>query len=399
MADDLGYECLGCYGGTSYRTPNLDRLADSGLRFRYCFSQPLCTPSRVQLMTGKYNSRNYTAFGVLKKGEKTFGNLFRDAGYKTGIAGKWQLYGSTSQRKLKGSGTLPREAGFDEFCLWQIDRVGSRYADPLLYINNLTPRRLRGEYGPDVFIRFIEDFLTRHRRESFFLYYPMVLPHSPHVPTPDSPEWKTNRHAGNDRFFADMVRYVDKNVGRIIRKLEELGLRERTLVLFTGDNGTNRNIVSMMENRAVRGGKGSTLLTGTHVPLILNWPGHITGGQVSEEYIDFTDFLPTLLEVAGITRPQGFLIDGQSFAPLIYGKHMKGRKWVYSYYNPKWGKFKYARFVYNPFYKLYDDGRFFNLTVDEKETHPVPPDSMSRKEKEIKGEFRKVLDALDRKSR
>jgi len=394
MADDLGYECLGCDGGTSYATPNLDRLADAGLRFRYCFSQPLCTPSRVQLMTGKYNYRNYTAFGILKKGEKTFANIFQEAGYKTGIAGKWQLYGSTDQKALKGTGTLPHEAGFDEFCLWQIDLRGSRYADPIIYYNSLTPDTLTGKYGPDIFMAFIEDFLTRHRQKPFFLYYPMVLPHAPHMPTPDSPEWKTNRYKRDNRFFADMVAYVDKNVGLIIQKLDELGLRSNTLVIFTGDNGTNRAIVSMMGDKAVHGGKGLTLLTGTHVPLIMNWPGHIAGGQVSEKYVDFTDFLPTLLDVADVHKPDDFFTDGHSIARLIEGKHMSGRKWVYCYYDPKWAKFKYARFVYTPFYKLYDDGRFINLTTDEMEKHPLPADSLSNREKRIKKRFMKVLNVL-----
>ena len=394
MADDLGYECLGCDGGTSYQTPQLDKLAATGMRFRYCFSQPLCTPSRVKLMTGKYNSRNYTAFGILKKGEKTFANLFRAAGYKTGIAGKWQLYGSTSQKSLKGTGTLPGEAGFDEFCLWQIDRTGSRYADPVIYHNSLIPDTLKGGYGPDVFMQFIEDFLIRHRHEPFFLYYPMVLPHAPHMPTPDSPEWETNRYQRNNRFFGDMVAYVDKNVGRVIRKLEELGLRSNTLVIFTGDNGTNRHIVSMMGDKAVPGGKGLTLLTGTHVPLILNWPGHIKQGGVMEQYIDFTDFLPTLLEVAGIPKPKDFFTDGHGFARLIEEKNMRGRKWVYCYYDPKWAHFKYARFVYTPFFKLYDDGRFFDLSKDEQEQHPLPSGTMNAKDKRISRKFKKVLNKL-----
>jgi len=394
MADDLGYECLGCDGGISYSTPNLDRLAQTGIRFSYCFSQPLCTPSRVQIMTGKYNNRNYTAFGILKKGEKTFGNFFKDAGYVTGIAGKWQLYGSTSQKKLKGTGTLPRETGFDEYCLWQIDRTGSRYADPVICCNRMTPDTLRNDYGPDVFRRFIEDFLTRHRHDRFFLYYPMVLPHSPHVPTPDSPQWYTDRYIRDNRFFKDMVAYVDKNVGRILQKLNELDLRSNTLVLFTGDNGTNRAIVSMMGNKAVRGGKGLTLLTGTHVPLIVSMPGTIKAGQVSDGYIDFTDFLPTLIEMAGISRPDDFITDGHSFARLLSGKSMRGRKCIYSYYDPKWARFSYARFVYTPGYKLYDDGRFFDLTDDKMEKHPVSRDSLNHKEKRISRRFLKVLNHL-----
>ena len=394
MADDLGYECLGCYGGTSYQTPHLDRLAATGMRFRYCFSQPLCTPSRVKLMTGRYNARNYTAFGILKKGEVTFANLFREAGYRTGIAGKWQLYGSTSQKELRGTGTLPGEAGFEEYCLWQIDKVGSRYPDPVIYRNRLVPDTLRGAYGPDVFTEFALGFLERHKNEPFFLYYPMVLPHSPHLPTPDSPEWTDHRYRRDNRYFADMVAYLDKNVGRIVDRLEQLGLRERTWVIFTGDNGTNRAIVSRMNGKDVHGGKGLTLLTGTHVPLIINRPGVVKPTSVADDYIDFSDFFPTLLEMAGI-RPDSLpRTDGVSFARLLKGKHFRGRKWVYCYYDPHWAKFRYARFVYTPFYKLYDDGRFFNLAEDEGEKHPLPPDSLDRKEETVRKDFLKLLDEL-----
>ena len=117
MADDLGYETLGAYGGTSYLTPNLDRLAEQGMRFDHCFATPLCTPSRVQIMTGKYNNRNYIGFGLLDPSEKTFGHYMQEAGYKTYIAGKWQLLGNQHQQKLAGNkiGTTPEKAGFDDY--------------------------------------------------------------------------------------------------------------------------------------------------------------------------------------------------------------------------------------------------------------------------------------------
>ena len=394
MADDLGYECLGCDGGTSYATPNLDRMAETGIRFLNCFSQPLCTPSRVQIMTGKYNSRNYTDFGILHQGEKTFGTLLKKAGYATAIAGKWQLYGSTGQKELRGTGSLPGETGFDTFCLWQLDKVGSRYADPVIYQNRLTPDTILNAYGPDIFWNFIETFLTNHQKEPFFLYYPMVLPHSPHVPTPATPEWETGRFKHNNLFFKDMVAYMDKNVGRILQKLEDLDLRSNTLVIFIGDNGTNRAIVSMMGQQEVQGGKGLTLLTGTHVPLIVNMPEHVKPGQVTDAYVDFTDFLPTLLEIAGIEKPDDFFMDGSSFAGVLTGAPFQERKWVYSYYDPKWAKFKYARFVYTPEYKLYDNGRFFNLLQDQKELTPLEMDALTPGQREVATTFGKVLEHL-----
>ncbi len=190
MADDLGYECLACNGGESYKTPVLDELAATGIRYTSCFSQPLCTPSRVQIMTGKYNNRNYSDFGILPPGETTFGNLLKEAGYETAIVGKWQLFGSKTDMRVYGQGTYPTNAGFDEYCLWQIDKVGSRYADPLIHWNDSVPKVFENEYGPDVFFRYIDEFLTKKREAPFFLYYPMALPHDPHVPTPDSEEWR-----------------------------------------------------------------------------------------------------------------------------------------------------------------------------------------------------------------
>ena len=125
MADDLGYEALGSYGGAAYATPELDRLAASGVRFTHAYSQPLCSPSRVKIMTGRYNSRNYTYWGILPPGEVTFGHLLRDAGYATFVAGKWQLDGQEPRGNL-GEGQLPDEAGFDEYLLWFVGGKGKR---------------------------------------------------------------------------------------------------------------------------------------------------------------------------------------------------------------------------------------------------------------------------------
>jgi len=137
MADDLGYECLGSYGSTSYKTPVLDELAATGMRFEHCYSQPLCTPSRVKVMTGKYNSRNYTVFGSLDPKETTFAHVLKKSGYATCAAGKWQLYGG-------GSGTSPEQAGFDEHCLWQVKDRGSRYSDPTVLENGTLRKSIKG---------------------------------------------------------------------------------------------------------------------------------------------------------------------------------------------------------------------------------------------------------------
>ena len=155
MADDLGYECLGCYGGTSYKTPRLDELARTGIRFDHAYSQPLCTPTRLQLMTGQYNFRNWQAFGVLPPDETTFGHMMRAAGYKTCIAGKWQLYSYNPpdfEPEWRGKGMRAEDAGFDEYFLWHAEHTedkGSRYADPKILDNGEYLQDTAGKYGPD----------------------------------------------------------------------------------------------------------------------------------------------------------------------------------------------------------------------------------------------------------
>jgi arylsulfatase A-like enzyme len=389
MADDLGYECLACNGGESYQTPELDKLAATGIRYTNCFSQPLCTPSRVEIMTGKYNNRNYTAFGILKAGELTFAHLFKEAGYVTGIAGKWQLYGSTSAGKLQGTGTFPTGAGFDEYCLWQIDKVGSRYADPVIHWNSKEAEVYEGEYGPDIFYRFIDQFLTRNKDKPFFLYYPMVLPHDPHVPTPGSEDWETDRYKKDDRFFADMVRYMDKNVGKVVDKLDELGIRNNTILVFTGDNGTNRRIVSLMNGEEIPGKKGIPVYYGTHVPLIINGGTMIKGGQVRDNLIDFTDFLPSLCRIAGIDMSL-WKGDGKSFGQTLR-KDKEFRRWIYCYYDSGKKQFPLSVFAQNKKFKLYRDGRFFNIEEDHAEKEMLDTSSLTPSENTNRENLMKVL--------
>ncbi|MEX0359720.1 MAG: sulfatase-like hydrolase/transferase, partial [Allomuricauda sp.] len=276
MADDLGYETLGVYGINSYKTPNLDRLAAEGMRFDHCYSTPLCTPSRVQLMTGKYNFRNYIGFGLLDPKEKTFGHYMQEAGYKTLVAGKWQLLGNEHQQTLAGNkvGSLPENAGFDDFCLWQVDQRGSRYKDPLLTIKGEGAKEFKGEFGPDVFVDYINAFMSKNKDNPFFVYYPMVLTHDPFVPTPDNQEFggfDSQSKINDPKYFDEMVGYMDKLVGRIVNATESLGIRENTLILFIGDNGTDRDVTSLINSEPLKGEKGYTTDAGTHVPFIANW--------------------------------------------------------------------------------------------------------------------------------
>lgn len=365
MADDLGFECLSCYGSDSYSTPRLDALAKGGMRFQHMHAQPLCTPTRVQLMTGIYNNRNYLRFGILDPEAKTVAHLLKEAGYKTYIAGKWQLLGG-----LEG----PQHFGFDEYCLWQLNRRPSRYANPGLEINGQQVNFNNGEYGPDIVNDHIIEFIKRHREEPFFVYYPMMLTHGPFDPTPDSPDYdKTATEGpGKPRYFTDMVQYMDKLVGKLLDELEAQGLRDNTLVIFTGDNGTGKPITSQFQGKPYRGGKGSTPDNGTHVPLIVNWPSTLKAGQVSEALVDSTDILPTLTDIAGATVPAELKLDGHSFAPLLKAEEFTPREWSYCWYQPQKGtRAQASQHVRTARYKLYSTGKLYDVFQDLPEQHPL----------------------------
>ena len=371
MADDVGYECFGCYGSEQYRTPHLDRMAAKGTRFEHCYSQPLCTPSRVKIMTGLSNVRNYAGFSILRKDQKTFGHYLQEEGYVTAVAGKWQLYGAEHySEKFRGKGTLPADAGFDHHCLWQVDKLGDRFWKPKLTIDGEEKDYGEDEYGPEIVTDYLAQFMESQSASGkpFFAYYPMILVHSPFVPTPDSESRKSKDKQKN---FEDMVFTMDRLIGRLVKKAEEIGIAENTVFLFTGDNGTHKAITSKLGDRIIRGGKGKTDDSGTRVPLIAYWPETIQPGQVSDVLVDFSDFLPSFLHLAGGVIPGD--LDGRSFVPELRGEAGNPREWMFCYYNPRPESTEPQRFVRDQRWKLYGDGRFFDVAKDPEEKSPIQP--------------------------
>ncbi len=410
MADDIGIECFGSYGGTSYETPHIDKLAEEGIRFTHAYSQPLCTPTRVQIMTGKYNHRNWTYFGILDPKEKTFGHLMKEAGYRTCISGKWQLQSYDppefpNAERRRGKGMTVTNAGFDEHCLfhsWHTEDKGSRYAGPTYFRNGKLITEEKGKYGPDVSVDFILDFMKRNKGHPAFVYYPMALPHWPMVPTPDSEEWAdpSRRLEGDTRYFADMVKYMDKLVGRLVAGLQEIDQRENTLILFYSDNGTHRKIVSSMGGEKIRGGKATTAQSGVRVPLIASWPSQIKAGGTASRLVDASDFVPTLGELAGIEMPKSFRSDGVSFASALYGKSGPKREWCFFWYDPRpgWDKDKFSlhRFARDKEFKLYDDGNLYHITNDIKEQTPIRRRRETPESRKARESLQKVLDAMEK---
>jgi arylsulfatase A len=386
MADDFGYECVGANGGESYKTPNLDRLAAEGMRFDNCYVMPVCTPTRIQLMTGMYNVRNYLKFGLIDRDATTFAHLLKEAGYATGIAGKWQL-----GREKR----LPQRLGFDEAYLWQHTRRPPRYANPGLEKDGKELDFTNGEYGPDLINDFAIDFVTRHKEKPFFLYYPMILTHGPYPPTPDSAGWdaaaKKDNQGDDAKHFADMVTYMDKLVGQLVTKLDELNIRDNTLVIFLGDNGTGKEIVSRWKGHAYPGGKGKTTARGMHVPLIANWPGHVPAGKVNDDLVDSTDFLPTVCEVAGAKVTTQAPIDGNSFAPQLLGKEGKPRESIYTWYSSDGGPTARAEFAMSKSLKLYSDGRVFDLRSDPFEERALKVEDLNADDVAAASKLKEVI--------
>ncbi len=406
MADDLGYECIGANGGVSYQTPNIDKLADSGMRFDSCHAQPVCTPSRVKIMTGKSNARNYVKFAHLDRSQRTFAHEFQDAGYVTAVVGKWQLGHEDDS---------PIHFGFDEAMLWQ-HREGrtlkgqnedTRFANPWLQQthrdeNGKVVTELKqytgGQYGPQVLADYACDFIERSKDKPFLLYYPMLLTHCPFGPTPDSADWdpKSNgitEYKGDAKYFPEMMSYTDKIVGQVVAKLEEAGIRDNTLLIFTGDNGTDNPVVSKMHNGTeVVGSKRRTIDWGTNVPFIASMPSKIKSRQANDNLIDFSDIYPTICEMAGVEINADGRLDGVSFYPQLIGEEGNVREWLYCFYAPSGpnGKMKkiWAR---NHDYKLYDDGSFFNLAEDIKEVYPLELDDMTEVQRDVMEQLGKVI--------
>lgn len=360
MADDLGANELGCYGNATNHTPNLDRLASEGTRFQTCWATPLCTPTRVMLMTGQYGFRTgyYNLFGrhlvplpespLYDIGAKvTFADVLKEKGYATALAGKWQLTGALPN--------LVRDCGFDQYMIWAykeylpsgVEHTGawqnrpggttSRYWNPSIIRDGEYFPTKPDDYGPDLFCDFLVDFVRSSKDKPFCAYWPMVLTHNPHDPTPDVDTPGQRTAPG----MATNVRYMDHLVGRLVRAIDEAGLRENTVILFTADNGTNG------------AGKGQLTEAGVREPLIVRCPGVVQGGVVSDALVSLVDVLPTLADLAGAPLPKDHVIDGKSFAPVLRGGSTKHRDWLFSYYRD-------GRMIRDERYVLQGDGRMLD---------------------------------------
>ena len=400
LADDVGRDWIGCYGGTG-NTPNIDEVAREGVRFETVWATPLCTPSRHEMLTGRYPCRTgWTEHhdvprwgGTFDAGrETTFARLLRNAGYATGIGGKWQL------------NDLAREPhallahGFDEHCVWPGGERNNpasdqRYWDPFLQINGQRKVHV-GRFGEEVVCDWIVEFMRRHRGGHFLAYYPMLVAHAPYTITPldrghgqdaratregnghgqdaratgegnghgqDARATEGRRPVGRATLYAGMIRYMDAIVGRVVGAIKELGIERRTVVIFAGDNGSS--VSGTIGGKPYPAGKGALTNAGVQVPLVVRAPMLADGGRVSTDLVDFSDFFPTILELAGVRPPQGLALDGRSFVRSISGDRpeLHKRGWIYSQLGSR-------RIVRDERWMFRSDGVMWDLQEDPLES-------------------------------
>ena len=351
MADDLGYGDVGCYGQKWIRTPNIDRLAAEGMRFTDAYAGcTVCAPSRSVLMTGLHGGhtpvRSNPGGVPLLPGERTVADLLHEAGYATGLFGKWGLgdIGTTG---------VPWKHGFDEF-FGYLHQAHAHFQYPRFLYSNDKEYPLKGNdtpgrqtYSNDVMNEKALDFIRRRTEGPFYLYTSWTMPHfEPQVPEDSIAEYRGKIPNGKpyvdsrkDRLkrqdelgpaYAGMVTRVDRYVGRIMSLLRELNLDRDTLVFFTSDNGgmMRRFENDFFRNTGIyRGQKGEMYEGGIRVPLIARWPARIKAGQASNFACSFQDFLPTAAQVAGARAPGN--IDGISLVPTLFGNEQKPHEYLY----------------------------------------------------------------------
>lgn len=389
LADDIGVETVGAYGG-EYLTPNIDSIAENGVRFDAAHATPICTPSRVRLLTGRYNFKNYLDFAVLPPGETTLAHHFRDAGYRTLVSGKWQLAGTKDEDDP--AGTAPGDAGFDEHLVWYMQRQnkGSRFWGPKLFDNGIERQFPEETFGPTVINQRVLDFIEQDDEQPFFIFYSMVLAHKPWVTTPVTPEAE-----GAKERFGGMMAYMDLMVGRVLQTLRDRGLEENTLVFFIGDNGTHPDITTLRNGTPVRGGKWYTHDAATHVPMLAQWPAMIPQNQTSGQLSEILDVFPTVLEAAGADVPG--TADGFSLAPVLSVGGKTARDWIFMKFDPHADYDESlstrSRFIFDHEWKVYGDGRCFDLGSDYLEEIPVERENGTPKGCERLSEAMKGLDS------
>jgi arylsulfatase A-like enzyme len=390
----------GLFKNVKFSTPQMDKLANEGIMFNNAHTYPLCENTRVALMSGKINSRNLLRPKSQHASDITFGDVFQKNGYATGIYGKWKQTRGT--KEIHGKDYI-YEFGWDEFTCFDVVTAEQRFINPSLVVNgeivnyegrtDVDPHTGRRWYGPDICNRDALNFIEKNKDKPFFLYYPMLLVHDDHKPTPDTKPnslfdnfdeafHNKDGHKGDDKkYFPDMVEYTDKLIGNVINKLKELNLSENTLIIVMGDNGTKEAFTHVWPNGdEYPARKGGTSDNGTHVPLIISQPKNILKNPESPfEYNGLTyvtDIFPTICDAAGIDISRKNELDGVSFWNQLNQQKQEHRDLIYTWYNANTfytDESELLKYAFNKDFKFYEatvefpNGRFFDLRTDPLE--------------------------------
>ena len=378
LADDLGIGDVSAYGSDSNHTPVIDQLAKSGIRFQHGYTAPLCGPSRALILTGRYAFRtgavNQDMCGNLKPADEVMiPSVLKAAGYVSSMSGKW------GQLPLQ-----PSDFGFDDYIrfkgsgiYWSKDKAKSEK-----YTENGVDKELGDDYMPDLVHNHAIKFIKDNKDKPFFLYYSMVQVHGKIVATPDS---KT----GGDT-YADNITYMDKLVGKLLKTLDSLNLRKKTLIVFMGDNGTAGPYAlrGTIGGKKLSGKKGEMKECGGLVPTIANWPGTISPNQVSKTLIDASDLLPTFADVAGAPLPTKNVLDGRSFLPQLLSKKGNPREWIFCELGSKW-------YVRDGKWKLTREDELFDMSNSPFEEKLVTNFGDNKEATEAHDRLKEVLDKLN----
>ena len=345
FADDLGYGDLGCYGQDQIQTPHIDQMAQEGILFTDFYSaSPVCAPSRYNLLTGKHAGNAYIRhnMNILPMGqmpipdeEITIAEYLKEAGYATAAFGKWSL-------GAPGNSGDPLKQGFDHFFGYYCQCYAHNYYPEILWRNGdtvslknetvpvhvnyidypLSYATKKVEYSEEIIFKDAIEFIENNKNSPFFLYYATQLPHSNGEAPPDErfevPDWgiyADSLWTPIEKGYASMVTMLDKHVGLIRNKLDELGIADNTLVIFTSDNGGTKFAAKFNSNGAFRGRKRDLYEGGIRMPFIAYWPGRIGHGTVSKTPAITYDLMPTFCEIAGLEKP--LQTDGVSLLPLF----------------------------------------------------------------------------------
>jgi arylsulfatase A len=379
LADDLGIDGVSAYGADFFKTPVIDKLAKEGIRYTNAYTVPLCGPSRALILSGRYGFRtgavNQDMTGEIKPSAENFmPSILKKAGYTSSMIGKW------GQLPLG-----PAEFGFDDYL--RFFGSGSFFNEEGKkdkYVVNGKESVLKdGEYMPDLMHDHMVNFLAQHKKDPFYLYYSLSHVHGEIVATPDSKPGTTDYK----ELYADNISYMDKLVGKLVHTLDSLKLRENTLIVFFGDNGTAGEAaqIGRVQGQKLSGKKGTMQECGSLVPMIVNWPGMIKKPGVSNSLIDAADFIPTFAELAGAPLPTNNVLDGVSFAYQLKGGKGTARDWIFTGLGKDW-------YVRSANWKLMRSGDLYDMRKAPFEEKLVVVDDKTTAEKQ---KLQAVLDKLN----